>query len=278
MRSQDPDEEKVSDINVLVFDSNGRLEAKFQRHYGAGGFHSGESSEVMSLAKGGKYSIFVAANLGYSLPCQTLEDAENYVYHLAYPDEYGRGMAMSCFLKDISIDGNPIAVRLERIMAKVSIRMDRSLLSSDVSMFVRGVRIGNCPKHASLFKEGSLVTERSGLFVVPFSKNDLQCTVLNEKNAEGKSEELELYLLENCQGEENEDFSSYVEIDFDYSSDERKSNGDKYLKYRFYIDGKDKCNVRRGCQYPVLVRPEGKGLKGDGWRVDASGLVAIGAK
>ena len=59
-----------------------------------------------------------------------------------------------CGKSDITvIDNNNsvINVKMERLMAKISLSIDRRKLNKNISFNVRSVRIGGCPKSAALF-------------------------------------------------------------------------------------------------------------------------------
>jgi hypothetical protein len=49
------------------------------------------------------------------------------------------------------------------------------------------------------------------------------------------------------------------------------------LIYRFYLgDGLNNLDIERNCHYHITISPEDNGLKGDGWRVDKSGIRYTG--
>ena len=111
--------------------------------------------------------------------------------------------------------------------------------------------------------------------------------------SDGRSGEVSLYMLENMQGEfgthldndhekvfdENDhrrNICSYIEMEMEYLSSSQYSK-DRNLIYRFYLgDGLNNLDIERNCHYRITVSPEDDGLKGDGWRVDKSGLDYLG--
>ena len=282
-----PDEDKISDISILIFDSNGMLE---RMAYLPAGQHIYEAS----LLKGMRYTIFACANFGYQIKAKTIEELKQLEFHLAYPDEYREGIPMSAIVKDVLVEGNTVIdVGLERLMACISIKMDRSRLSDKVSMNVTGIRIGNCPKKARPFVQ-SQITSGDECFKVGFSHDDIGCTPLNRFGLDGISDEISLYMLENMQGrfsaealsddqdkvfkehDPRKDICSYIELELEYSNGDLASI-EKPLIYRFYLgEDRNSLDVERNCHYHITVTPEDDGLKGDGWRVDKSGIRYVG--
>ena len=108
---------------------------------GLGSGQSGPSSVTdgtvrvgTSLLTEAAYDIFVAANVGYALPVLSREDVEAYRYHLAYPDEYSRGLPMSGRLdRFVSEGAEEVRIPLVRTMARIDLNLDRTRLSSDVT-------------------------------------------------------------------------------------------------------------------------------------------------
>lgn len=289
-RSEAPDEERISDVSILVFDSNGDLE--FRKWLGSAEQELGKGLSV-SLASGREYTVCACVNFGYMVQAGSYEELLAMRYHMAYPDEYREGMPMFACMEDISIDGDcEIHLEAVRLMAKISLRIDRSRLSEDVDMQVVYVRIGNCPKSATLGGQ-SRVTDESGCFNAGFNLDDGQCQPLNTAAYGNTSGEVTLYMLENMQGEfaasDIEDCEkvfdkddsrsatcSYIEIGADYMSDEQYSYGG-CLVYRFLLGEKSSnLDVERNCHYHITITPEDDGLADSGWRVDKSSLLPVG--
>lgn len=247
-----PDEEKISDINILIFDENGFLEQQFH-------FTDGRKSCRTGLLSGVKYSIHACANIGYKLRVERLEDLNELEYFLSYPDEYREGIPMSASETGVLIqEGSVVDMNLERLMSKISLTMDRSKLSEGVSMDVTGVIIGNCPKKVKIFSESRAQSE-DDCFNVGFTHMDTDCSLLNTEDLGGKSGSLSLYMLENLQGQFSENgidkdedkvlvendprasVCSYIEIWFQYHYGDTSSK-DSPLIYRFYL-GEDRNSM-----------------------------------
>lgn len=284
-RASIPDEDTINDINLLLFE-NGKAETAIWKD-GLGA--DGRTEIDISYIRGRRYSLMVLANMGRKVEVRDTAALRELTAELPDMDGFGKGIPMSAYFKDISFDGQKkTEVQLERLAAKISIRMDRSRLSQDVQMTVKEVRIGNCPRYARILGP-SRVTSFHDRFETGFCLTEDQCMALNETGMGGISGEVSLYMLENMQGEFpyriNEDeektfdeddplsqFCSYLEMEVDYRSSDLISY-DSPLIYRFYLgDGLRSLDMERNCHYRITVIPEDDGLSGGGWRVDKSGI------
>ena len=213
---------------------------------------------------------------------------------MAYPDEYREGIPMSASYRNVIFEEDcTFEITLERLMAEINLRIDRSLLSEGVDMKVTDVRIGNCPKKVKPFI-ASKANNEDDCFRVGFTHKDYECDPLNRQDSDGLSDRISLYMLENMQGSFSESpidsdqdkvFSdgdprssicSYVEIKLDYSYED-KASVSQPLIYRFYLgEGLNSLDIERNCRYNIIISPQDDGLKGDGWRVDKSGIAFTG--
>lgn len=282
VKAIDPVEDKLTDVSLLVFDSNGDAEMCMYAVDGAEGFE-------VPLVVGRRYSFRACANFGYQVYSDNLKELDELRCYLAYPDEYSEGIPMCAALDDVLIgDGSrAIELPLRRLMAKVSLRVDRGGLSDGVDMRVRRVTVGNCPRSVQVFMPGG-TRSRHDCFPVGFTRDEYEVSVLNDGFPVSGS--VELYLLENLQGrfsgkhletdsdkvfgdgDSRGELCSYVEMELDYLSRDRYSYTAP-LKYRFYLGGsRDDLDVERNCLYDIVVIPEDDGLGEDGWRIDKSGI------
>ena len=271
-RSADPDETLITDINLFIFNEEGLLEEqRFLRG------RKGEQMSVQtSLLKDVRYTLCACANFSFPLNgIRTLDDLRTYRFYLAYPDEYSRGMPMTGMLEGIQIsEPGSLSIPLERMMAKVSLRIDRSRLDSGVRLYIRSVEIGNCPRSACLFGE-SAAQGSADTFPVGFLKTYREVDALNTEDTPGMSREVSVYLLENIQQELHPTACSYIEIKAEYYSADAHTEPGNYLIYRFYIgESEGSYSLRRNCHYHFTVFPEGNGMNGDAWHVDRSGLTS----
>ena len=280
-RSVLPDEDLITDISLMIFDENGDAEECIW-------LVNGRMGCISRLVVNKSYTFCACANFGRRIYAGHIDELRKLTYHMAYPDEYREGIPMYAE-EEIRIIGNEgIDIGLQRLMAKISLKMDRSKLDEDVEMLVRAVRIGNSPRYITPFKE-SRTEDSDDSFPAGFSLDDLQTGALNTVAGNGVSEEVSLYMFENMQGKadrhlesdghkvfDNDDIRrqlcSYIEMEIEYMSPDRKS-GDKGLIYRFYLgEDRNSFDIRRNTHYHITVTPERDGLTEDGWRVDKSGL------
>ena len=288
-RSVPPDETLVSDINLAIYNSEGLLE---ERRFLSGRQLSVTDGAVRlktGLLKGIPYDIFVAANIGYALPALARKDIESYRFHLAYPDEYTRGMPMSAHLDGYVNEGETeVLLPLVRTMARIDVAIDRTKLDSDVSFQVTSVHVGNGPSSVRLFGD-SRAESATQVFAGGFSLEGKQVQALNIDQTTGVSGSVSLYLPENLQGdllktddERGKVFSegqydkvcSYLEIRGSYHSNSWHTRAGEPLVYRFYLgDGPGNFDIFRNTACKVTVHLKGTGLGEDGWRVDKSRLV-----
>ncbi len=277
-RAADPDGELLGDVNIFVFSEDGFLE----RHE----FISGTSCSL-PLVYGREYDIYACANFGYRLNVRTLEELNALECHLVYPDDYSTGIPMSGKVTGVRA-GKAIRIKLTRLMAKISISIDRSRLDEGVEMNLSSLKIGNCPRRAKVFSR-SAVSGADECFPVGFSRGQYECEALNHALEDGLSPEISLYMLENMQGsfpseigsdsekvfdasDRMSELCSYVELEFEYAAP-GQTGGNGPLKYRFYLgETRNDLNVERNCHYHITVTPQGDGLDGDGWRVDKTEL------
>ena len=286
VRSDNPDEHKISDISLLIFDESGHAEDCIWLPYG-------QTSCSVDLVSHKRYTLCVCANFGQRIYADHIQELEEIIYYMAYPDEYKEGIPMAA-VEDFLVAGNDnIIISLKRLMAKISLRMDRSRLDDDVEMNVRAVRIGNCPRYVRPFRE-SRINDEDDSFPFGFTLNDIQTADLNYGIGKGLSKEVSLYMFENMQGNtdrriyrdsekvfEDDDprsrICSFIEMEIEYMSQAKKS-GEKGLIYRFYLgEDRNSFDVERNTHYHITVTPENDGLNEDSWRVDKSGLESTGA-
>lgn len=281
VRSMSPDEDKITDISLIIFDESGQAEDCIW-------LTRGSRTCTTDLVIDKKYTFCACANFGYQIYAGHIEELQDIRYHLAYPDEYREGIPMAAVKEVLITEECIVDIDLQRLMAKISLRMDRSRLDRDVEMNVRSARIGNCPRYAKPFT-ASKIEDNDDTFPTGYLLNDIQTAELNYNIGEGLSSEVSLYMLENMQGpadgnithdsekvfeqkDKRSEVCSYIEMEIEYLSPE-KASGEKGLIYRFYLgEDRNSFDVERNTHYHITVTPENNGLNDDGWRVDKSGL------
>lgn len=252
-----PEEGKISDINILAFDKDGDLHT--------GSYHRMQDKVRLRLRKGENTDIFVCLNFGKEISVDKIEGMQRLEFRMSTPYDYHDGIPMTATLEDfVPGEDTVIMVKPERIMSKISMRIDRSRLDDDINMKVNNVFIGNCPSSAFLFSKADS-RDSSGYFASGFHAEGTE--KLNSQGTGVYSDEIELYLLENV----NADMPSYIEMEMEYFSDSLFTT-DIPLIYRMHID--EDRTVERNCHYHITVQPCNDGLPDDGWRIDKSGLHA----
>lgn len=285
VRSISPDEDKITDISLMIFDESGQAEDCIW-------LTGGSRTCTTDLVIDKKYTFCACANFGYQIYAGHIEELQDIRYHLAYPDEYREGIPMAAVKEVLITEECIVDIDFQRLMAKISIRMDRSRLDRDVEMNVRSARIGNCPRYVKPFT-ASKIEDNDDTFPTGYLLNDIQTAELNYNIGEGLSSEVSLYMLENMQGpadgnithdsekvfeqkDKRSEVCSYIEMEIEYLSPE-KASGEKGLIYRFYLgEDRNSFDVERNTHYHITVTPEDNGLNDDGWRVDKSGLKDLG--
>lgn len=291
-RSMDPEENKISDLNVFLFNSEGYLEySKFisRREFVAAG--DGTAEIQLRTILGQQCAVYVCANFGYEINgISSIEDLESSRYYLAYPDEYSKGIPMTGkWTGTVKSAGSAIDIGLVRMMSKISLRIDRSALSPGIKMNIRSVEIKQCPKSALLFGK-SKAENATDVFQNGFIKTYAEADELNVEASEGVSREVSLYMLENMQGDILKGITSekdkvlgdnspeagvcsYIEVKAEYFSDKLHTPSGGYLIYRFYLgESPENFDIERNCLYTFTIRPSGNGLDETSWRVDKKSL------
>lgn len=290
-RAIEPDQERITDYNLLIFNSWGILEEKVFVSGREIVTEGGTVTHNTRLLQDVPYTILAAANLGYALPCHTLQQALDYRYYLAYPDEFTPGMPMAALVEGmIPGAGGIVEIPLKRLMARIDLSIDRRALDPEVEFTVNEVTVGGCPSSVQLFGQ-SKVQSADQVFLKGYDLDGTQVSPLNSDVSFGLSKTVSVFLLENLQGDLLEHVTtdsgkvftdsrygqvcSYIEIKASYHSPSWHSRPGEYLIYRFYLgENLNNFDVRRNVIYKVTVRPENDGLKEDSWRVDQSALEA----
>lgn len=283
-RGGDAYEDRISTLDLLIFEDGMPDYRTYRKTEGAS-----DMEVTISLVSGRNYSIYAFVNFKDRIEAESITEVQEAMVQLQNPSNEGLGIPMYGFLEDITVsEEKEISMQLTRMMAKVSIRMDRSRLSRDVELQVRRISACNCPRNASVFTD-SRARSRFDCFDTRYGWTGDECSPLNTVTTGGFSEEVSLFLLENMQGEfpheigEDEEkvldeegllsqICSYIELEMEYCSPRHFINGQNLI-YRFYLgEGLKDLNVERNCHYHIDIVPEDDGLSGGGWRVDKSGI------
>lgn len=274
------DEWLVRDVCMVAFDEEGKAECIYRSHDLA-------DDAVLRLMKDRTYEIAVTANInGYGY--DNLEDLGN--AYLVSGETFGQGIPMSGTVRNFSTHSDTVVrIDLERTMAKISLRLDRSRLTSDTKLTVTDVALRNCPEKVRIFAESRIDI---GDKCMDMRLDQDMVKRLNHDDEGGMSEEISMYVFENLQGNfstdgissESEkvfaegdirkDLCTYMEIGMAYSSDSLYSI-EKPLIYRFYLgDGPNSLDIERNHHYHITVCPEEDGISEDSWRIEKEGLYS----
>lgn len=288
-RAGDPDDNRITDYNLYIFNAFDVLEERAYVSSRAIKLVDGKVQYRTTLLRDVPYTILAAANLGYELPFRTLEEAREYRYHLAYPDEFSQGLPMVAWQEGATVgEDGVLEVELERLMARIELTIDRSQLQADIDFKVTDVRVGACPSSVLLLGP-SKVNGPQETFSVGYGKTGNQVSALNEGANGGLSRSVNVYLLENCQGDllENvqtdsgkvftdgryQDICSYIELKAQYHSPSHSTTVGERLIYRFYLgENLNNFDVVRNTWYRITVCPRGDGLQESSWRVNKEAL------
>lgn len=267
-----PAEDDVNDINLIFF-ADGEVEERIWRDR----IRSPDDLDfAVSLVKGREYTIAALANLGRELEIKDEAEWKEMTLEIKDGGAFQGKIPMSAMTEGIVWGENEdVRIEMERMAARISLRMDRSGLGEDVTMTARSVRIGNFPRYVSIMGP-SRAESRYDVSELVCVLDGNQCSPLNTAGHKGLSGEASLYLPENMQGPEPDaETASFIEIEMDYLSSELISY-DSPLIYRFYLTDNDGSHdIRRNCNYPVTLTPEGDGLSQTGWRIDKSGIGPV---
>lgn len=295
-RATDPDMDRISDLNIFIFNENGDLEES--RYLTLSQMQTDGNTAICSIMciRNVDMQVYACANVGFRISgIGNIHDLMNFRYHISYPDEYSRGIPMSGSTGKFKVGKNQekVIVPMTRLMSRISISVDRSALNKNIRFNVRSVQIGGCPKSASMFRQ-SKASGRDDIFGQGFMKRYSETDDLNIDARPGISREVDVYMLENMQGvllpdamtEEDKvlnisdaisDVCSYIEMKMEYRSDSLFTGPEEYLTYRFYLGSSPAdFNVERNCHYHLTVKPIGTGLPESSWRIDKSGLSDYG--
>ncbi len=279
-KAADPPENRIEDLNILVFNCEGELE---ESRYIPPREYDGKTAFNMPLPTGAPLTIAACANVGRQLKAGSLDELKALRHSLAYPDEYSRGIPLSGLVRVCLLPGEKtVRLPLERLMARVSVSVDRRALDKDVTLRFVSVKVGNCPRSATIFAP-SKAERHEDCFTGGFAKTWNEADALNVDSSPGVSGEVSVYLMENAQGAlpcegkgwrgsipkgEMQSVCSYLELSAEYHSPTFSTPPEEYLTFRFYIGSSPgNFDALRGRHYHFTVRPGADGLSG-AWKGD----------
>ena len=258
-KSIPPSQNRITDLNIFIFNRQQSLEKKIyikadQLDSDTNGLYFSEE-----LMRGKEYEILACANLGYACEVSSYEEAISLTAYIAYPDDYRMGIPMYTHILHAKVDKNDeIKLPLTRLMSKISIRIDRSKLNSDVNWHVESVKICGCPRSCSIFQPNSPM-EMYDIFNPGYVAEPADVKILNS-SSRGTTSYIDLYMFENiCTA--NSPTAPYIDMKVRYSSPSYKSLDDNPLHFTFKLQNYNKTvSAYRNTWYRFNVRPEYDGL------------------
>lgn len=253
------DEDAVWDINFYVFGEDGTAEEHNFTQFPSARY--GQIHLMSNLLKNREYTIAVFANAGYDMGTMNWDDFKSVTYHISRPDGFSHGIPMlgKVMKYEPAQEAESLRINMERLLSKVTVKLDRRYLDKEVDFNVSLVRVGNCPKVVG---------------IMPPSRIESPSDIFQSGYYTDGGDISDVYLLENMQGRLDKELCSYIELEIDYDSPTFYTEGGRCLKYRFYLREGNSYMVQRNCHYTVTVCPQKDGLLcEDSWRVDKSALI-----
>ncbi len=267
--SYTPQEDRVSDINMFVY-GDGRL---------LGAAYSGSSSPVsMTLQTGDGYTVYALANAGTEVDAPADESA---LPDISFPVDWQgietNGIPMSAVLEDVSVtvSGESVPIRLERLLAKYGFVADKSEVAESAYTFTK-VTLKQAAVSFRPFADNAASSAGD------VSDGDSSCSADVEKVNAGQ--EVYFYVPENRQGTllpgntdpwlkvpsgigGKEGLCTYIQADAAFSAS--GAAGD--VSFRFYL-GADDCSnfdVIRNNLYHVVLYPDDDSPYALSWKMVA---------
>lgn len=287
-----PPEDRVNDLNIFVFSGDNFLEEQIYLSSRTLEHHGDTVLARVPVVLGASEKIAVCANFGYRITgIGTLDALEEYRYHLAYADEISKGIPCYGIAENCLVPGTKrCRIELERMMAKITVNIDRTHLDEGVRIKAVSVRICNSPRSVSV-SGSSRARYKEDVFASGYTLGRREADILNTGSADGLSGKAVLYMLENMQGDllpedtgehgkippgTMAEVCSYVEIRAEYISRSLHTPPGGHICYRFYPGASfGSFNVERNMVYDYTVEMSGSGLDAPDWLIDSSSLIPL---
>ena len=140
-----PDESRVADVNLFVYGDGGTLAASY--------FGTPESCTVQ-LTRGQAFDFYVLANYGSALtPPESSAGLAGLVLDFRPAGLKDACIPMAGSRKNCVLSaGVPVSITVQRLFAKVGIRVDESLLKT-ASFQYKSLKLKQCPTHIAPWKD-----------------------------------------------------------------------------------------------------------------------------
>ena len=304
-------EVKLTDISWAFYNSLGFIEKL--------GYSSTAATIVESVRKGEEYTLVILANMGdwrNRFP-DKLDEIPDLEYAIpSFESVSDTGIPMSGRFERVSVDNQPGTVYLDRLFAKIYLRIDKSSLigSEDVSLSFDGLKSGsvyvrNCNKVLKPFGESRAsgpedILARADRMEDMGDIDDLMAeSGLSEGSISSKwgpgpayavDTTLVFYVPENLQGNllsgsdswgktadaigaSNAAKCSYIEYSLEIAMGAVGGFGGE-VKYRFFLgeDAEKNFDVKRNSVYRVHLSMTSDGTLKDNWKVERGDDFMLG--
>lgn len=233
----------------------------------------------LSLVRDMTYNLYAVANMGETGACADEQEfLESGMFSIGDPDAVQARMPMCWSRKGLVLSQGvtEVEIRLDRLAARISFSVDRSLLTG---MSVTSVRLRSCALSARLFPgiNGSRIQDGEMAGDGDYA-SEADLALLNSSGT------AYFYALENCQGTllpdngdpwqkvpdsigEKAGLCTYLEVGCAFGPE---SVYDGEVTYRLYIgqDNTTNFDIRRNSDIRISLVPTMPGLKEISWKVE----------
>lgn len=263
------DEQLINDINFLAY-LNGNLAASL--------YTEDLSDVVLELNRNHSYNLYAVSNIGEITPPATEEEMKEAFSHFINGiNDFSYGLPLSWSRTGFNVSSNTmsLSIVMERLVAKVSFSIDKSVLSG---LTVNSVRLCQSPVVVYPFMEGGSRVNDYTLVT------DGDYATAEDLAALNSGKKIFFYTLENCQGtllpdntdpwaktpdylNQKSELCTYIEAECSFEEGNLLS-GD--VTYRFFL-GKDNTSdfsVIRNSDMLVTLTLTVEGLTEISWKVE----------
>lgn len=271
------DEQLINDINFLAY-LDGNLAASL--------YTEDLSDVVLQLNRNYSYNLYAISNIGEITPPATEEEMKVAFSHFINGiDDFTYGLPLSWSRTGFNVSSNTmsLSIVMERLVAKVSFGIDKSVLTG---LTVNSVRLCQSPVVVYPFMDGGSRVDDYTLVA------DGDYATAEDLAAINDGEKIYFYTLENCQGtllpdntdpwaktpdylNQESEWCTYIEAECSFEEGNLLS-GD--VTYRFYLgeDNITNFDVVRNTDIDVLLTLTTDGLNEVSWRVDSNVTIEDG--
>ena len=272
-------DDAINDIQLFIFDKDGNLHDQV--------FSDNTDNLHFRGIVGNTYHILAAANLGERLETEDIGTLLSIERPVSFSDIASKGIPM--FSRQgveivIDNDSTVLDLTLTRMLARIDVSLDKTLLGKKDGFSVKSVIIRNAVNAFHPFEENVKQEQDAAGYGFDCASN-ADVELLNNGGV------ISLYAFENMQGTllpgntdpwdkvpenipANAGFCSYLELSCTYAGENESSED---IAYRMYL-GKDATtnfDVVRNTVYRIIFCPTEKEIYGNrgSWKIESSGWV-----